>query len=128
MIRRPPRSTRTDTLFPYTTLFRASAKQGWAVADLDQERKNMDQLFDLIVKHVPAPVADPAGPFAMLATTLEADNFVGRILTGRIHSGVAKLNMPVKVLRRDGQEVAGGRLTTMLSFPGLTRAIGRAPV
>src|SRR3546814_18686773 len=81
----------------------------------------MDQLFDLIVKHVPPPVADPAGPFAMLATTLEADNFVGRILTGRIHSGVAKLNMPVKVLRRDGKVVAGGRLTKMLSFQGLKR-------
>src|SRR3546814_17647815 len=121
MIRRPPRSTRTDTLFPYTTLFRSSAKQGWAVADLDQERKNMDQLFDLIVKHVPAPVADPAGPFAMLATTLEADHFVGRILTGRIHSGVAKLNMPVKVLRRARKGVAGGRPTKLLSFPGLKR-------
>src|SRR3546814_17867871 len=81
----------------------------------------MDQLFDLIVKHVPPPVADPAGPFAMLATTLEAANFVGRILTGRIHRGVAKLNMPVKVLRRDGKVVAGGSLTKLLSFQGLTR-------
>src|SRR3546814_6159283 len=70
----------------------------------------MGQLFDLIVKHVPAPVADASGPFAMLATTLEADNFVGRILTGRVHSGTARLNMPVKVMRRGGKVMTGGRL------------------
>ena len=110
----------SDPQLDFPTLF-ASAKQGWAVADLDDERKDMRQLFDLIVKHVPAPVADATGPFAMLATTLEADNFLGRILTGRIHSGTAKLNMPVKVLRRDGKVVAGGRLTKMLSFQGLKR-------
>src|SRR3546814_9736331 len=80
---------------------------------------DLGQLFDLIVKHVPAPVADASGPFAMLATTLEADNFVGRILTGRIHSGTARLNMPVKVMRRGGKVMTGGRLTKMLSFQGL---------
>src|SRR3546814_2752691 len=89
----------------------------------------MGQLFDLIVKHVPAPVADASGPFAMLATTLEADNFVGRILTGRIHSGTARLNLPVKVMRRGGKVMTGGRLTKMLSFQGLKRVqIGRAHV
>src|SRR3546814_18057471 len=57
----------------------------------------------------------------MLATTLEADNFVGRILTGRIHSGTARLNMPVKVMRRGGKVMTGGRLPKMLSFQGLKR-------
>src|SRR3546814_19553037 len=57
----------------------------------------------------------------MLATTLEADNFVGRSLTGRIHSGTARLNMPVKVMRRGGKVMTGGRLTKMLSFQGLQR-------
>ena len=109
-----------DQQLDFPTLF-ASAKQGWAVADLDEERKDMRQLFDLIVKHVPAPEANPDGPFAMLATTLEADNFLGRILTGRIVSGTAKLNMPVKVLRRDGKQIAGGRLTKMMTFHGLKR-------
>ncbi|HMA16181.1 MAG TPA: translational GTPase TypA [Kiloniellaceae bacterium] len=110
----------SDAQLDFPTLF-ASAKQGWAVADLDEERKDMKQLFDLIVKHVHPPVADADAPFAMLATTLEADSFVGRILTGRIHSGTAKLNMPVKVLRRDGKQIAGGRLTKMMSFQGLKR-------
>src|SRR3546814_17824057 len=81
----------------------------------------MGQLFDLIVKHVPAPVADASGPFAMLATTLAADNFVGRILTGRIHSGTARLNMPVKVMRRGGTVMTGGRINNMLFFQGLKR-------
>jgi len=110
----------SDEQLDFPTLF-ASAKQGWAVAELEEERKDLRQLFDLIVKHVPAPEADPAGPFAMLATTLEADNFLGRILTGRIHSGTARLNMPVKVLRRDGKVLTGGRLTKLLSFDGLKR-------
>ncbi len=110
----------SDEQLDFPTLF-ASAKQGWAVADLEAPRENMHALFDLIVRHVPAPEADPAGDFAMLATTLEADNFLGRILTGRIHSGTARLNMPVKVLRRDGKVVTGGRLTKLLSFHGLKR-------
>src|SRR3546814_5667269 len=75
---------------------------------------------DVCSSDLPAPVADASGPFAMLATTLEADNFVGRILTGRIHSGTARLNMPVKVMRRGGKVMTGGRLTKMLSFQGLT--------
>ena len=109
-----------DEQLDFPTLF-ASAKQGWSVADLEDEREDLRSLFDLIVDHVPAPQADPAGPFAMLATTLEADNFLGRVLTGRIHSGTAKLNMPVKVLRRDGSALTGGRLTKLLSFRGLKR-------
>ena len=108
----------SDEQLDFPTLF-ASAKQGWAVADLEEERKDLHQLFDLIVAHVAPPEADAAAPFAMLATTLEADNFLGRILTGRVHSGTAKLNMPV--LRRDGKVINGGRLTKLLSFQGLKR-------
>ncbi len=110
----------SDEQLDFPMLF-ASAKEGWSVADLDDERKDLHSLFDLIVDHVKAPVAEATGPFAMLATTLEADNFLGRILTGRVHSGTAKLNMPVKVMRRDGTSVTGGRLTKLLSFNGLKR-------
>ena len=110
----------SDEQLDFPTLF-ASAKQGWAVTDLDDERKDLNALFDLVVKHVQPPVAEADAPFAMLATTLEADNFLGRILTGRIYGGTAKLNMPLKVLRRDGTIVTGGRLTKLLSFSGLKR-------
>ena len=110
----------SDEQLDFPTLF-ASAKEGWSVADLDDERKDLHSLFDLIVEHVQPPLAEATGPFAMLATTLEADNFLGRILTGRIHSGTAKLNMPVKVMRRDGTAINSGRLTKLLSFNGLKR-------
>jgi GTP-binding protein len=99
----------------------ASAKQGWAVAAADGPRDSLAPLFDLIVGHVPPPAGDPDGPFAMLATTLEADPYLGRVLTGRIHAGVARVNMPVKALGRAGSQVEQGRLTKLLAYRGLAR-------
>ncbi|MGP1256005.1 MAG: translational GTPase TypA [Kiloniellales bacterium] len=104
----------------FPTLF-ASAKQGWAVADLESPRESLTPLFDLIVQQVPAPQVEPDAPFAMLATTLESDPFVGRILTGRIHSGVASVNMPVRALSRNGEVLEEARLTKLLAFRGLQR-------
>ena len=104
----------------FPTLF-ASAKQGWAVEDLEAPRETLTPLFDLIVKQVPAPQVAPDAPFAMLATTLESDPFVGRILTGRIHSGVASVNMPVRALSRGGEVLEEARLTKLLAFRGLQR-------
>jgi GTP-binding protein len=75
----------------------------------------------LIVSHVPAPKADPDAPFAMLATTLDYDPYLGRVLTGLIHSGVARLNMPVKSLARDGRVIEQARLTKLLAYRGLER-------
>jgi GTP-binding protein len=110
----------TDEQLDFPTLY-ASGRSGWAVADLADERKDLAPLFDLIVRHVPAPKADPDAPFAMLATTLEYDSYLGRVLTGRIYSGVARLNMPVKSLRRDGSVVEQSRLSKLLAFRGLER-------
>ena len=104
----------------FPTLF-ASGRDGWAVADMADERKSLAPLFDLIVKHVPAPQADPDQPFTMLATTLDYDPYVGRVLTGLIHSGVARLNMPVKSLTRDGKLIEQARLTKLLAYRGLER-------
>jgi len=99
----------------------ASAKQGWAAADKDAPRESLAPLFDLIVEQVPPPEGDPEQPFAMLATTLEADPYLGRILTGRIQTGVARTNMAVKTLSRDGKAVEQGRLSKLLAFRGLNR-------
>ncbi len=99
----------------------ASAKEGWAVRDLEDRRESLSPLFDLIVEHVPAPEADPDGPFRMLATTLESDPYVGRVLTGRIYSGTARVNMQIKALSRDGETLDSGRLTKLLAFRGLRR-------
>ncbi len=99
----------------------ASAKQGWAVRDLAAAREDMRPLFRLIAEHVPPPIADAEAPFRMLATTLESDPYLGRVLTGRIQAGRARINMPVKVLSRDGEVRESGRLTKLLAFRGLER-------
>ncbi|MFN3076926.1 MAG: translational GTPase TypA [Alphaproteobacteria bacterium] len=105
----------------FPTLY-ASGRDGWAVADLEHgERKTLDPLFDLIARHVPPPQRDLEQPFSMLATTLEADPYLGRVLTGRIHTGVVRLNMPIKVLGGDGTLIEQGRATKVLSFRGLNR-------
>ena len=109
----------------FPTLF-ASGRDGWAIAELGDPHKDLAPLFGLIISHVPAPDlgaegADPQAPFAMLATTLDYDPFLGRVLTGRIHSGAARLNMPVKALSRDGRVIEQARLTKLLAYRGLER-------
>jgi len=113
-----------DDQLEFRTLF-ASGRQGWADESLDGPRKNLDALFDAINQTVPAPkvaaMAGAAHPFKMLATTLEADNFVGRILTGRIESGSIRVGRSIKAMRRDGTVVEQARVTKLLAFRGLER-------
>ena len=97
-----------------------SAKQGWIAARPDGLRESMAPLFDLIRAHVPAPAVD-AGLFRMLVTTLEANPFLGRVLTGRIRSGSVRANQQVKALSRDGSLVENGRISKVLAFRGLER-------
>jgi GTP-binding protein len=99
----------------------AAGRQGWADEALDGPRKDLSALFNLVVRHVPAPTVDANAPFAMVASILEYDNFLGRVLTGRVEQGRGKLNMAVKALRLDGSVVETGRLTKLLAFRGLER-------
>ena len=110
----------SEAQLDFPTLF-ASGRDGWAVADLGAPRHDLKPLFELILSHVQPPVADPDAPFAMLATTLDYDPYLGRVLTGLIHSGVARLNMPVKSLARDGRTIEQARLTKLLAYRGLER-------
>jgi GTP-binding protein len=110
----------TEAQLDFPTIF-ASGRTGWATAELDEPREDLSALFELILAHVPPPRADPDAPFSMLATTLEYDPYVGRVLTGRIHSGVARINMPVKSLDRDGRAIEQARLTKLQAFRGLER-------
>jgi GTP-binding protein len=110
----------SDSQLDFPMLY-ASGRHGWADATLDGPRVNLDALFDLVVSHVPPPTVDRDAPFAMVASILEYDNFLGRVLTGRIEQGSAKINMQVKVLRGDGSVVETGRLTKLLTFRGLER-------
>lgn len=99
----------------------ASGRGGWAAVDLADEKKDIVPLYNLIINHVPAPKADVDQPFSMLVTTREYDSYLGRVLTGRIQTGVAKLNMAVKVMNREGQVIETGRISKLLSFRGLER-------
>ncbi len=97
-----------------------SAKNGWMSTQYETPTEDMDELFDLVVRHVPEPGTE-AGAFRMLATTISSDNFLGRILTGRIRSGSVKPNQSVKVLARDGRLIEQGRVSKVLAFRGLQR-------
>ncbi|WP_284163193.1 translational GTPase TypA [Frigidibacter sp. SD6-1] len=101
----------------------ASGRSGWADNELDGPRKDLSALFDLITRHVPAPkqIAAAAEPFRMLATTLSADPFIGRILTGRIESGTARVGDQVKALSRTGERIEQFRITKILAFRGLAQ-------
>ncbi len=110
----------TEAQLDFPTVF-ASGRQGWATAALDMPRNGLSPLFELILAHVPPPQADPDAPFSMLATTLDYDPYLGRVLTGLIHSGVARLNMPVKSLARDGRVIEQARLTKLQAYRGLER-------
>jgi GTP-binding protein len=110
-----------DDQLDFPTLF-AVGRDGWAVRDMEKdERKDLAPLFDLIIAHVPPPKRNLDAPFTMLATTLESDPYLGRILTGRIETGIARVNMPLKVLHREGMVLETGRATKLLSFRGLER-------
>src|SRR5258707_4656484 len=110
----------SEAQLDFPTLF-ASGRNGWATAELDGPRKDLSPLFELILEHVPPPRADPEAPFSMLATTLDYDPYLGRVLTGLIHSGVARVNMPVKSLSRGGRVIEQARLIKLLAFRGLDR-------
>ncbi|WP_430514096.1 translational GTPase TypA [Pannonibacter phragmitetus] len=97
-----------------------SAKQEWMANDPTGPAESMGPLFDLIISHVPAPTAEE-GSFRMLATTIESNPFLGRILTGRIVAGEAIPNMPIKALSREGKVVESGRISKVLAFRGLER-------
>ena len=98
-----------------------SAKQGW-MADSPEgpQDRGMEPLFELVLRHVPPPKTEE-GPFRMIGTIIEANPYLGRIITGRITSGTLKPNQQVKVLAADGKMIEQGRITKILAFRGLER-------
>ena len=109
----------TDDQLDFPILY-GSGKNGWMGSSETENDKGMKPLFDLVIKHVAPPVVEE-GPFRLLGTILEANPYLGRIITGRIASGSAKPNQAVKVLSRDGKTVETGRITKILAFRGLER-------
>jgi len=101
----------------------ASGRAGWADTDLDGPREDLSALYRLILDYVPAPaqLSRAAEPFSMLATTLAADPYLGRLLTGRIESGTVRTGQSVHALSRDGTEIERFRISKILAFRGLAR-------
>ncbi len=110
----------TDEQLDFPILY-GSAKQGWMATSLEGSHDDgMKPLFDLVLSHVKPPVVEE-GPFRLLGTILEANPYLGRIITGRISSGSVKPNQSVKVLDHDGKLVETGRITKVLAFRGIER-------
>ena len=99
----------------------ASGRDGWCVTELDDARDNLHPLLDVILAHVPPPLVEPDKPFAMLATLLDSDPYIGRCLTGRVLQGKATLNAAVKAINLNGDQIETGRLTKLLRFEGTKR-------
>ena len=110
----------TDDQLDFPILY-GSGRNGWMASTPEQpEEASLAPLFDVVLDHVPPARTEP-GPFRMLGTLLEANPFLGRIITGRIISGTAKPNQTIKVLDRDGKVVETGRVSKILAFRGIER-------
>ena len=116
----------TDAQLDFPYLY-AVGRDGWAVRELADERKDLTPLFQLIIDHVPAPDCGESGrcdinaPFSMLATTLEADPYVGRILTGKIESGVVRVGQAVKAINMNGEFIENAKITKIIEHRGVEK-------
>ena len=99
----------------------ASGRNGYANTDPGMRSGTLTPLFEKIVEHVPAPAAAVDGPFKFLVTLLDRDNFLGRILTGKVQSGTIKVNSPIHAIDSEGKVIETGRASKLLAFRGLER-------
>ncbi|MEO1729776.1 MAG: translational GTPase TypA [Pseudomonadota bacterium] len=110
----------TDEQLDFPSLW-ASGRDGYASDDETAREGTLNPLFELIVNHVPPPGLEVEAPFSFLATLLDRDNFMGRVLTGRVQSGTLNVNDPIHAIDMDGKVVEVGRATKLMSFDGLDR-------
>ena len=109
-----------ESQLDFPVLF-GSSKEGWCAHNIEGQRENMSPLFDMVRDHVSPPETQNDGDFRMLATTLEVDPYLGRLLTGRIVAGRLKPNVTLKALGRDSNVIEEARVTKVLAFRGLER-------
>ena len=115
----------TDSQLDFPYLY-ACGRDGWAVRDLNNAHQDLTPLFQLIIDHVPAPDCNGTrcqidAPFSMLATTLEADPYVGRILTGKIESGTVRVGQTVKAINMNGELVENAKITKIIEHRGIEK-------
>src|SRR5262249_35292173 len=109
----------SDEQLDFPVLY-GSGRDGWMAPRPEGPKTDLTPLFELVLRHVPSPsIAD--GPLRMLATTLEADPYLGRLLTGRISSGTVRPNQTIKAITRDGRYIETARVTKVIGFRGLER-------
>lgn len=110
----------TDEQLDFKILY-ASGKQGWATHDLKVPSTDLKPIFDVIIETIDSPSVDVNAPFKMLVTILDYDQYLGRILIGKIYSGSVKKNMNVKSMNLEGQICENSKITKLLTFEGLSK-------
>lgn len=108
-----------DDQLDFKTVY-ASAKQGWAVTDLNDERKDITPIFDTIISEIPAPKGEIDAPLQLMICNIDYDEYVGRIGVGKIIRGKISANQPISICRTDGT-VAQGKISRLYQFEGLKR-------
>ncbi len=103
--------------FPY--LF-ASGLSGYAKKDLDDEPKDMQPLFEAILRHVPPPIGDSNKSLQLQVTTLDYSEYLGRIVIGKIHNGTIRMGQPAALVKDTG-DIVKGKITKLMGFEGLRR-------
>jgi GTP-binding protein len=110
----------SDEQLDFPVLY-ASGRNGYASDDPSARSGTLEPMFQKIVDHVPPPALDADAPFSFLVTLLDRDNFLGRVLTGRVQSGTVKVNQPIHALDMDGKVIETGRASKLMAFRGLDR-------
>ncbi|MFZ2587139.1 MAG: translational GTPase TypA [Alphaproteobacteria bacterium] len=110
----------TDEQMDFPILY-AVGREGWVTKDIKVKTDNCFELLDLVLTHVPAPEGDPNAPFQMLVSIIERNEYLGRVVTGRILSGSIKKNQPIKALDSKGNEIERGKAVQVFGFQGLKK-------
>ena len=118
----------TNDQLDFKTLYSVGC-DGWAVDSYDEAMRilageatgDLTPLLDLIIDYFPSPSGDATKPFEMLTSILSSDNFLGKILIGKVYNGIARVNTPVKVMDLSGNVKERTKLTKMFSFRGIER-------
>ncbi|MDD6214319.1 MAG: translational GTPase TypA [Firmicutes bacterium] len=105
-----------------TPVIYASGRDGWATAEYNPEQPNKDlkEMFELIVNNIPCPEGDDNGPFQMLISNIDYDDYTGRIAVGKIQRGSVKVGMPLTVCKSDSKHVSG-RVVKLFTYDGLQK-------
>ena len=110
----------TDEQLDFPILY-ASGRDGWCTSSLDNKKNNLHEMLDIIIDHVESPNTDIDKPFAMLATLLDSDKYLGRCLIGKVEQGSAKVNDSVKAINLESETIETGRLTKLFKYHGTNR-------